>query len=266
MADEAPPAREDDPAEQPASERRERRAGQHPHGRRRRNVLVGVAVIVVVVVGLTWIAKRKRAMTATSLEGLSVAFDRGHGDGWQDGAKSLEARGAKARVVESALTEKALAGVDVLVLMLPRRTPFTAAELDTLERLVDGGMGLVVAEHGRSWTAYDGQPVEELPANTLGRRLAFAFTSETIGTEGNLDTSVVAGPSRLARKDWVPSRIAVSGTPARVVVRDGQMRPMAGTTEHGRGRIAVFGHPEMLLENPPLFLWAVSFAGRRAAP
>jgi hypothetical protein len=257
------------------------RAEEEPRKRRLRNVLVGASVVVLVIVGLGWISHRKQAAIAASdprgtgaaasspspaVAGLVVGFELAHGSGFQDGATALEGKGARTRLVEQALSDDTLRGLDVLVLLEPRRTPLTPREIDAVERFIAAGGGLIVADVGGSWATHAKRPIEELYANVLGQRLGYVITSENIGPDARVDAAVVAGitQGRLARNDWVPARIEVTGEHARVVVRDERMRPMAGTVEHGKGHVAVFGHPGMLLENPPLFVWAVSFAGGRA--
>jgi hypothetical protein len=236
---------------------------QRRRAARGRRVVIAGALGVVALAGAAAGVLSTRPHPAGRLAGVTLAFDLGHGSGSAGAAAAVERDGARVRTIEQPLSDETLRGVGVLCLFAPRKTPFTSAELDAMERFVRGGGGLIAAELGWSWTYYVHQPIEALPLNQLGARLGFGFTAENIGVPARVDPDALAGLGPLVRHDWVPSSVTLTGAAARELVHDDQLRLMAGTVEAGRGRVAAFGHPTMLTENPGLFAWAVRWAARR---
>jgi hypothetical protein len=199
----------------------------------------------------------------TKLRGLVVAFDLNRGSGSARDASAIQARGGNVITIDQAFSDRVLAGVDVLVLLESRKSPFDEAELNALKSFVRDGKGLVVGDLGWSWVQYEHKSLEELPANQLGKALGFAFTNENIGPPGALSDEIASNQQTIVQDGWAAGGIVLTGDRARIILRDDRLRPMAGTLDAGRGRIAVFGHRGILDDNPWLFAWSVAYAANR---
>jgi hypothetical protein len=201
--------------------------------------------------------------SATKLRGLVVAFDLHRGSGSERAAAAIQAQGGNAITIDQAFSDRVLAGVDVLALLESRKSAFDEAELSALKRFVHAGKGLIVGDLGWSWVLYEHKPLEDLPVNQLGKALGFAFTNENIGAPGPLADKLFPDHPAIVQHGWAASSIVLTGDRARIILRDEKLRPMAGTLEAGRGRIAIFGHSGILDDNPWLFAWSIAYASRR---
>jgi hypothetical protein len=199
----------------------------------------------------------------TKLRGLVVAFDLHRGSGSAHDASAVKAQGGNVITIDEAFSDGVLAGVDVVALLESRKSAFDEAELNALTRFVRAGKGLVVGDLGWSWVLYEHKPLEDLPANQLGNSLGFAFTKENVGAPGALADEIAPHHPTLVQHGWAAGSIVLTGDRARIILRDDKLRPMAGTLEAGRGRIAVFGHRGILDDNPWLFAWSVAYAAGR---
>jgi hypothetical protein len=201
--------------------------------------------------------------STTKLRGLVVAFDLHRGSGSARDAAAIRAQGGNVITIDQAFSDRVLAGVDVLALLESRKSAFDEAELSALQRFVRAGKGLVVGDLGWSWVRYEQKPLEGLPANQLGKELGFAFTNENIGAPGALADDLFPHQQAIVQHGWAAGGIILTGDRARVILRDERLRPMAGTLQAGRGKIAVFGHSGILDDNPWLFAWSVAYAAGR---
>jgi hypothetical protein len=189
-----------------------------------------------------------------------VAFETRHGIGTAPGAAAVVARGGTTTTIDGLLSDASLASTSVLVLLEPH-SAWSDGEFAAVDAFVRSGRGLVIADLGWSWTVYAKKPLEELPANRLGRRLGFSFDEQVLGT--TLERPAPGVPWPLASTGWVPCGIELRGERPRVFLRDDRLRPIAGAIDVGKGRVVVVGHAGILVENPALLAYAVALAAGR---
>lgn len=196
----------------------------------------------------------KAVTSAHPLRGRAVVVDRGASDGPRGGEDALARVGAVVTSRDAPTSPSSLAGVDVLLLVHPRRRALASAEVDAITAFVERGGGLVVADLGWSWTTYEKRPLAELPANALGARLGFTFTSEL----GELPVGPVdaRSPALQRRTDWVPGVLWTRG--GEIVLRDRRGAPIGALLRVGEGAVMVLGHHAILDESPQWLVHAAA--------
>lgn len=200
-----------------------------------------------------------------------VGIDVDHCEEPRDATRSLTLAKAEPSLLRGAYARAQLDAVDVVVLSHCRKTTLTDADIEALRGFVERGGGLVVADLGWSWFHHVKRPLAELPANRLGASLGFSFGASVLGPPVAPEpaTGLPAGPFT-AQTGWVAGDVSFTSPDARVWLRDGERRSMAGVASYGAGSVAVFGHHGLLDDHPILLARAVEIVGsardQRGAP
>lgn len=182
-------------------------------------------------------------------------MDVHHGGIWPGFTNQLATLGFTARVVESAEDLRSLDGLRVLVLVIGEDGAggeLSEGDADRIERFVGRGGGLLCAGSAASWVASGRGAAESFPLNVLGRRLGFEVLDRTVTPPRNLSPALLGGVGAVNRSHWWASEVRSSAKSAEAMVTDEAMRAMAMALTHGRGRVIVAGHPDLLRENPDI--------------
>ncbi|MBS2011977.1 MAG: hypothetical protein JST00_03755 [Deltaproteobacteria bacterium] len=274
------------PAEYVAKAEAER-ASRRLRSRRAKAALLVAAAIAACSAGALLLASRTGARTSTAptatalaatapaatapLSRVRVAVDVRHCEEPRDGALTLARAKATPTLVGDPYSEAMLASFDVIVLSNCRKDSLTSPEVEALRSFVAGGGGLVVADLGWSWVHYVKRPIEELPANRLGKAVGFSLGVSVLGAPAPPDPATeLAGSPVTTRSGWVAGDVSFTAPAARIWLHDSEGRAMAGAAPRGQGRIAVFGHHGILDDNPFVLVRAVESvrpeAAQRPAP
>jgi len=210
------------------------------------------ASIAVLVLGLALISG-----CGPSQNPFVVGIDLYHGQTWPGLPGELESMGFKHVVFDQPPDFDNLQNLGVLIICTKGAETtrgFTEEELDSIVRFVKRGGGLLCADQAWSWVieAYGNKPLEDFPLNVLGQRLGFRILGTSVGAPRNLSSDMLGGISAVRRSDWWPSEIEFPGGEGRILISDENGRPMAGTVDFGRGRVAVMGNMQILAENPDI--------------
>lgn len=233
---------------------------ERAHRKQRRRLFAALSfVLTAILLSVVFLAARNErqrqlaAATAAPLSHVHVLVDEHHGEVPRGCVDELGRAGARTTLWNGPITAHALRDVDVLILNHPRRTPFTREEIAVIRRYVrEEGGGVVLAELGWSWAAYAKRPLDELPANMLGKELDVAFDDRPLDVPTRFE-----GKTDVSRGAWVASGIRFLGAQHHVALRDARGQPMVGSASVGKGKVAVFGHHGILDDNPNLVLWAI---------
>lgn len=198
------------------------------------------------------------AAPAPDVAGRVVLIDRGASDGPKSGEDALARAGAKVTSRDAALDAASLAGVDVVMLVHPRRRGLAPGEVDALVSFVERGGGLVVAELGWSWV-YLKRPLSELPANVLGARLGFSFGDAP--ADPSVSPLDPRAPPVARTSGWVPG--VVSAPRGEVVLRDARGATVGALVRAGDGAVFVVGHHGILDDSPAWVVRAAALTARR---
>lgn len=186
---------------------------------------------------------------------FAVGMDLHHGGIWPGFTNQLATLGLTARVVGSAEDLRRLDDLRVLVLVIGEDGAggeFSEEDADRVERFVGRGGGLLCAGSAASWVVSGRGTAESFPLNVLGRRLGFEVLNRTVMPPRNLSPVLSGGVGAVNRSHWWASEIRASAKSSEAMVTDEAMRPMAIALTHGRGRVIVAGHPDLLRENPDI--------------
>lgn len=228
--------------------------------RRRRFLLGGVALALAGLGGV--FAVRRATAPRRPLDGRRVAFDLRHGLGSAPGGAALTTKGAVVSTLEAAFGSAELAPLAALIVLEARRS-WTDPEIEAIVGFVRGGGGLVLADVAWSWTHYDKRPLVELAANRLLHPFGAGLTDAVLGPPTAPDPARLGGIGHVARPTpWVPGGLTMP-VGAQVLLTDDQLRPMGATMAAGAGRIALFGHAGILLDNPAILAFAAEQVARR---
>ena len=212
------------------------------------------------------VASQATGKTAAASTGIPVGIDFYHAKFWQGGADMLHNAGYELVPLEEPLTAANMQNIRILIIsgiahgMNTR--PYEPAEVDAIEQYVKNGGGLFCSGQAWSWVykEYGNSPIEKYPVNAIGRKLGFTITGSNIGAPTYTDPVLLSGMNRLQHHDWWPSEVAFSSKSASPLVRDENLRIIAGTTGYGKGRIVVVGCEGILIENPDLVERLMSLA------
>ncbi len=193
-----------------------------------------------------------------------IGVDIRHGNVWPGLTETLTAAGYKVVVMEQDINAESLKPLGILFSHSPDK-PFADDEINAISKFVRSGGGFIGAGQAWSWTykEYGNKPIETYPLNMLGKKLGFTVTSQTVGTPTYFATDVMTGISLVERSDWWPSAIECSSRDCQSIIRDEQQRSMGAMLSYGRGRITIYGHGELLKDNPAVLLNTVKYVSRQ---
>lgn len=190
--------------------------------------------------------------------GMPVGVAHAHGKLWDRGADTLREAGYEPIPLEHSLNATNLQNIRVLIISGiahdSNSQSFDPAETDAVEEFVRNGGGLVCAGQAWSWVykEYGNKPIEDYPINMVGRKLGFTITGSNIGAPTYSDPILLGGIGTMQRTGWWPSEVAFESKEASPLIRDENLRIIAGTIDYGKGRIVVVGCEGILIENPRL--------------
>lgn len=151
------------------------------------------------------------------------------------------------------IDEQSLQSLNILILADGRpNKSFSGSEVHAITEFVRNGGRLLCVGQAWSWVykEYDNKPIETYPLNQLGKALNFWITGENIGAPKYLFSPIMADVKELKRIGWWPSRIELNDRNSIPIVRDENMRIMAGAVPFGKGMVVIYGHSGLLEENP----------------
>lgn len=192
-----------------------------------------------------------------------VGIEMKRGEAWTGLSDTVISGGFRVVTLDTPIDEKLLQQIGVLFINSPVSS-YDDQELTAIANFVKSGGGLLCSGQAWSWVSkeYNNQPLNSYPLNKLGSQFGFEITGLHIGAPAELDQDFLAGFGNITHTDWWPSQIKLKSRDSQMIIRDAELRGMAGLINYGQGRIAVFGHGMMLKDNPAVLKRTLSYLSR----